>query len=302
MATSDTGKKKKKKPKFVMDYTPAEIRQRAKKELEKAHQEIVNKASGKRIKGKSKANKPQIRKVQKEFKELQAKAMARVRELRKNKLLDYSRAYQVALETKPKTTNTRRALFHVEDRTSYKEIRREVARMREFLNDETSTVEGAKWSTQELTLYQKYGGAFGRGWYEKYGVTFDKERITEDYARTAYKVFRYLEEMKGSYDLMYGEGSYDSDSLMISIYDMVVEKDIKLDEDGVPLVSSAKNFYDTVITAREKLEAYKEARHDKLEAERMGGNTDTGVLQKDNIVVDLLEKANSAQEFLKLLF
>lgn len=298
----EENKKKKKKPKFVMDYTPKEIRERARKELEKAHKDFEAKKSGKRIKGKSKANKPQIRKVQKEFKELQAQAMARVRELRKNKLLDYSRAYQTALSTKPKTTNTRRALFHVEDRNSYKEIRREVARMREFLNDETSTVEGAKWSTQELTLYQKYGGAFGRGWYEIYGVTFDKSRISEDYAKTAYKVFRYLEEMKGSYDLMYGEGSYDSDSLMISIYDMVVEKDIKLDEDGVPLVSSAKNFYETLISAREKLEAYKEAQHDKLEAERLGGNTDTGVLQKDNIVVDLLEKANSAQEFLKLLF
>ena len=294
--------KKKKKPKFIMDYTPKEIRVRAKKELERAHKEFEDKKSGKRIKAKSKAKKRPIKEVQKQFKDLQAKAMARVKELRKNKMLEYSRAYQTALETKPKTTNTRRALFHIEDRSSYKEIRREVARMQEFLNDETSTVEGAKWSTQELTLYQKYGGAFGRGWYETYGVTFDKSRISEDYAKTAYKVFRYLEEMKGSYDLMYGEGSYDSDSLMISIYDMVVQKDIKLDEDGIPLRNSAENFYDTIISAREKLQAYKDAQHDKLEAERLGGNTDTGVLEKDNLLVDLLEKAGNSREFLKLLF
>jgi hypothetical protein len=294
--------KKKKKPKFVMDYTPKEIRERAKKELERAHKEFEDKKSGKRIKAKSKARKRPIKEVQKQFKDLQAKAMARVKELRKNKMLEYSRAYQMALETKPKTTNTRRALFHIEDRSSYKEIRREVARMQEFLNDETSTVEGAKWSTQELTLYQKYGGAFGRGWYETYGVTFDKSRVSEDYAKTAYKVFRYLEEMKGSYDLMYGEGSYDSDSLMISIYDMVVQKDIKLDEDGIPLRNSAENFYDTIISAREKLQAYKDAQHDKLEAERLGGNTDTGVLEKDNLLVDLLEKAGNSREFLKLLF
>lgn len=293
---------KKKKPKFVMDYTPKEIRERAKKELERAHKEFEAKKSGKKIRPRSKARKKPIKEVQKQFKELQAKAMERVRELRKNKMLDYSRAYQNALATKPKTTNTRRALFHIEDRTSYKEIRREVARMQEFLNDETSTVEGAKWSTQELTLYQKYGGAFGRGWYETYGVTFDKSRITEDYAKTAYKVFRYLEEMKGSYDLMYGEGSYDSDSLMISIYDMVVQKDIKLDEDGIPVRDSAENFYDTIISAREKLQAYKDAQHDKLEAERLGGNTDTGVLEKDNLLVDLLEKAGNSREFLKMLF
>lgn len=295
-------KKKKKKPKFVMDYTPKEIRERAKKELERAHKEFEAKKSGKKIRPKSKARKKPIKEVQKQFKELQAKAMERVRELRKNKMLDYSRAYQNALETKPKTTNTRRALFHIEDRSSYKEIRREVARMQEFLNDETSTVEGAKWSTQELTLYQKYGGAFGRGWYETYGVTFDRSRIKEDYAKTAYKVFRYLEEMKGSYDLMYGEGSYDSDSLMISIYDMVVQKDIKLDEDGIPVRDSAENFYDTIISAREKLQAYKDAQHDKLEAERLGGNTDTGVLEKDNLLVDLLEKAGNSREFLKMLF
>lgn len=295
-------KKKKKKPKFVMDYTPKEIRERARKELEKAHKDFEAKKSGKRIKGKSKARRKPIKEVQKQFKELQAKAMDRVRELRKNKMLDYSRAYQNALSTKPKTTNTRRALFHVEDRTSYKEIRREVARMQEFLNDETSTVEGAKWSTQELSLYQKYGGAFGRGWYEIYGVTFDRSRISEDYAKTAYKVFRYLEEMKGSYDLMYGEGSYDSDSLMISIYDMVVQNDIKLDEDGIPVRDSAENFYDTIVSAREKLQAYKDAQHDKLEAERLGGNTDTGVLEKDNLLVDLLEKAGNSREFLKMLF
>lgn len=293
---------KKKKPKFVMDYTPKEIRERAKKELERAHKEFEAKKSGKKIRPRSKARKKPIKEVQKQFKELQAKAMERVRELRKNKMLDYSRAYQNALATKPKTTNTRRALFHIEDRTSYKEIRREVARMQEFLNDETSTVEGAKWSTQELTLYQKYGGAFGRGWYETYGVTFDKSRISEDYAKTAYKVFRYLEEMKGSYDLMYGEGSYDSDSLMISIYDMVVQKDIKLDEDGIPVRDSAENFYDTIISAREKLQAYKDAQHDKLEAERLGGNTDTGVLENDNLLVDLLEKAGNSREFLKMLF
>lgn len=294
--------KKKKKPKFIMDYTPKEIRERARKELQRAHEKVVAKREGKRIKGKSKARRRPVKEVQKQFKDLQKQAMDRVRELRQKKLLEYSRAYQAALASKPKTSNTRRALFHVEDRSSYKDIRREVARMQEFLNDDTSTVEGTMWAMKELELYQKYGGAFGKGWKAETGVTYDTSRINEDYARTAYKIFRYLEEMKGSYQLMYGEGTYDSDSLMLSIYDMVVERDIKLDEDGIPMRDSAEKFYDTIIDAREKLQAYKEAQRDKLEAERLLGNTDTGVISKDNLVVDLLQKAGSAREFMKLLF
>ena len=293
---------KKKKPKFIMDYTPKEIRERARKELQRAHEKVVAKREGKRIKGKSKARRRPVKEVQKQFKDLQKQAMDRVRELRQKKLLEYSRAYQAALASKPKTSNTRRALFHVEDRSSYKDIRREVARMQEFLNDDTSTVEGTLWAMKELELYQKYGGAFGKGWKAETGVTYDTSRINEDYARTAYKIFRYLEEMKGSYQLMYGEGTYDSDSLMLSIYDMVVERDIKLDEDGIPMRDSAEKFYDTIIDAREKLQAYKEAQRDKLEAERLLGNTDTGVISKDNLVVDLLQKAGSAREFMKLLF
>ena len=295
-------KKKGKRKKTILEYTPAEIRNRAQKELERAHKEYEAKKAGKRIKGKSRAKKPQIRKVQQQFKDLQAKAMARVKELRQAKMLDYSRAYQAALESKPKTTNNRRALFHIEDRMSYKDIRREVARMQEFLNDDTSTVEGTKWAMKELELYQRYGGAFGKGWKAEYGVTYDASRINEDYARTAYKIFRYLEEMKGSYSLMYGEGTYDSDSLMISIYDMVVERDIKLDEDGIPVRNSAEKFYDTIIDVRNKLQAYKDAKATELEAERLAGNTDTGVLQKDNMLVDLLENSGSAREFIKKLF
>ena len=300
-----TGKvKKSQKSKFMADYTPEQLRKRAQMDLKHAYEKHEAKKSmtGIKLKPKSKAKRPQIRKIQKEFQSLQKKAMDRVRDLRKAKLLGVSRAYQTALESKPKTTNPRRALFHIEDRTSYKEIRREVARMREFLNDESSTVEGAKFVAAELTLRGKYGGAFGRKWAaENNGHTFDPTRIDEEYARVSYKIFRYLEDMKGSYNLMYGEGAYDSESLMISIYDMVVQRDLHLDDVGRPTLDRAEAFYDTIIDMREKLEDVYNMRVDSVKAEREWGNTDTGVLNKDNLVVDLLENASSSQEFLKLL-
>lgn len=284
------------------DLANAHKRVEAKK-ARKAEKEAA-KREGVKLKPKSKARKRPVKEMQKEFLHLQKEAMSRLRELRENKMLGYSRAYLNALESKPKTSNTRRAMFHVEDRMSYKAIRREVARIREFLNDETSTVEGTKWAMSELELHSKYGGAFGKRWaIENNGHTFDPSRISEEYARTAYKIFRYLEEMKGSYNLMYGEGSYDSESLIISIYDMVVQRDIKLDDDGMPTVSNAVAFYDTVLEAREKLEQFMNEHSEEAKFDRELGNTDTGLLNwaQDNIVVDLLESSSSSREFLKKL-
>lgn len=294
---------KPKKKKTVVEYMANELRERAMADIKRKHARKEAKQARKAglLKPKSKARKRPIKEVQKEFKDLQKQAMERVKKLRENKLLGVSRAYQNALESKPKTSNPRRALFHVEDRTSYKEIRREVARMREFLNDESSTVEGAKFVAAELTLRQKYGGAFGKHWYAEYGVTYDPSRVTDEYAKVSYKIFRYLESMKGAYGLMYDEGSYDSDSLMISIYDMVVQRDLHLDDVGRPTLDRAEAFYDTVIDMREKLEEVYNMRQDQIKAEREWGNTDTGVLNHDNLVVDLLETAANSRDFLRML-
>lgn len=270
--------------------------------LEKAEKSSKSTRKGVRLKPKSKARRKPVKEMQKEFGRLEKIAMQRVKLLRQNKMLGVSRAYQNALETKPKTGKERRPLFYVKDRNSYKSLRKEIARMQEFINDVSSTIEGARWTADELELTRKYGGAFGSKWAEiNDGKTFDPSRINEEYARSAWKIFRYLEEMKGAYGLMYGEGSYDSESLIISIYDMVVERKIKLDEDGVPFNSSAENFYETVMDARAKLEYFHEQWEEQAKLEREHGAADSGLLARDNIVMDLLNKANSSRDFMKLL-
>lgn len=277
--------------------------QRRQKKLDK-ETENAGKSTrkGVKLKPKSKARRKPLKEMQKEFLNLEKIAMSRVKELRGKKMLGVSRAYQNALETKPKTSKERRPLFYVKDRNSYKALRKEIARMQEFINDISSTIEGARWTAEELELTRKYGGAFGKKWAQiNKGKTFDPSRINEEYARSAWKIFRYLEEMKGAYGLMYGEGSYDSESLIISIYDMVVERDVRLDEDGVPFNSSAENFYDTVMDARAKLEYFHEQWKEQAKLEREHGAADSGLLARDNIVMDLLNKANSSRDFLKLL-
>lgn len=257
----------------------------------------VKKNSHKKLKPKSKAKKPtSLDKVRKEFQEYQQLAMARVRVLKEQKLLNKSFAYQKAYESKPKSEKGRRWLFDVNDTKSYKGIQREIARIREFLNDDTSTPEGVLWSLRELELEKKYKGAFGNQWKAQTGGSFDPSRIDEEYIRTAGKVYRMIESVKGAYGLLYDEGAYDSETTFAAIYDMVVRRNITLDDIGNPVDTRAQNAFDqTLMDTLAMLQEYKQKWSEEAKREREMGNTDSKSLK-------VLQEQTTAKDFLSALF
>ena len=257
----------------------------------------VKKNTHRKLKPKSRAKKPtSLDKVRKEFQEYQQLAMARVKVLKEQKLLNKSFAYQKAVETKPKTEKGRRWLFDVNDTKSYKGIQREINRIREFLNDDTSTPEGVVWSLRELELAKKYKGAFGNQWKAQTGGTFDPDRIDEEYIRTAGKVYRMVESVKGAYGLLYDEGSYDSETTFAAIYDMVVRRNITLDDIGNPVDHRAQDAFDqTLMDTLAMLQEYKEKWSEEARREREMGNMDSKSLQ-------LVQEQTTAKDFLSALF
>ena len=257
----------------------------------------VKKNTHKKLKPKSRAKKPtSLDKVRKEFQEYQQLAMARVKVLKEQKLLNKSFAYQKAYESKPKTSKGRRWLFDVNDRKSYKAIQREIARIREFLNDDTSTPEGVIWSLRELELERKYKGAFGNQWKAQTGGTFDPNRIDEEYIKAAGKVYRMVESVKGAYGLLYDEGAYDSETTFAAIYDMVVRRNITLDDTGNPVDRRAQEkVEETIMDTLTMLKEYKQKWSEEAKREREMGNTDSKSLK-------VLEEQTTAKDFLSALF
>lgn len=243
------------------------------------------------VKSKSKKRAKPLDKVRKELYDLQEKAMARVKTLREKDLLKYSRAYQDALASKPNTGRKRRWLFDVKDTKSFKDIQREAGRIRAFLADDTSTVTGAEWAKAELKL-DKYRGAFGNQWRDEYGEPYNMSIVENEYLRAAGKIYRYLEDLKGAYGLIYDEGGYDSESTFASIYDMVVEAGVTLNENGGWVDKTAEdNGLSIVFEVYDKLKHYKETFNKEAMKERSMGDVDSARL--DNI-----SKAQKYQDFL----
>lgn len=167
-----------------------------------------------------------LNEIRARFQSLQAKANARADALQAAGLADYSRAFNEASDKMGAYRATDTYLFDVNDTKRYREIRREVERMNKFLNDETSTVEGV----QKMIAAEKYKGAFSGGWYEKYGVSYDKSRIDEEKSKIAFSIYRRLEESGNSREEIIGSLGYGSESLIMQIYDMVVESGIENDD------------------------------------------------------------------------
>lgn len=101
------------------------------------------------------------------------------------------------------------------------ELARDIYAARAFLADAASTKEGAE-SEQRLLHTAQYEGAFGKGWYEIYGVSYDKSRIDPEFAKMAFSIFRELEKREANL-LYFKNGIYDSERVMREIYDYVEE-------------------------------------------------------------------------------
>lgn len=98
------------------------------------------------------------------------------------------------------------------------ELITEATRARVFLNDKTSTIEGAKVYTAQLNAAM-YKGKFGNQyhtWEHKY-KNFDTSVIDEEVAKQVFENYRKLEELRAA-DII-GEGAYGSENLIIAMYD-----------------------------------------------------------------------------------
>lgn len=101
---------------------------------------------------------------------------------------------------------------------SIPELITEATRARVFLNDKTSTIEGAKVYTAQLNAAM-YKGKFGNqyhNWEHKY-KNFDTRVIDEEVAKQVFENYRKLEELRAA-DII-GEGAYGSENLIIAMYD-----------------------------------------------------------------------------------
>lgn len=110
--------------------------------------------------------------------------------------------------------------FDVSRLTDRGEIIAEATRARVFINDRTSTPEGAELYSQQES-YKQWQGQFGNqynNWENKF-KKFNITTISEDRARVAFAAYRRLEESEAARIMSYG-----SENMIIAIYDMVVHQ------------------------------------------------------------------------------
>lgn len=136
------------------------------------------------------------------------------------------------------------------------ELLKEMYAARTFINDYTSTMEGAELESRKMTSAQ-YEEAFGKQWYATYGVSYDTSRIDPEKAKVAFAIFREVEHHAAAF-LYSGKGFYDSDNLIRDIYDIVDDN-----YDGHPLLDRDRSELITlgVEKAREIIEQQRRLEH-----------------------------------------
>lgn len=129
-----------------------------------------------------------------------------------------SSAIQRALDDNEQTP-----YFDISQLTNYNDIISEATRARVFLNDITSTIEGAEQYTMEQNAL-KHEGKFGNqynNWVYQY-KKYDVYNIEEDYAKVAFRVYRDLESTVENYIARFGSG----ESIQL-IYELVAQNDYR---------------------------------------------------------------------------
>lgn len=136
-----------------------------------------------------------------------------------------------------------------------RDINREFARVQTFLNDFTSTIEGAIQFNKDLSLQTDLKGQFGGQWEATTGQRFNTEVIDTDRAKKAFELYRRIEEQVGGWERMVGamQGyesllGYGSENMIIMIYDMVSQNidDEDVISIGAKMVNDAITNYETM--------------------------------------------------------
>lgn len=108
--------------------------------------------------------------------------------------------------------------FSFDNLSNPSQVISEATRARVFINDETSTPEGAELYTRQES-YKQWRGQFGNqynNWENKFR-RYNVSTISEDNARVAFSAYRRLEESEAARIITYG-----SENMIIAIYDMVI--------------------------------------------------------------------------------
>lgn len=100
----------------------------------------------------------------------------------------------------------------------YADLQREAARVKEFLNDETSTPSESE--MRQAKNSEKYGDIMGRDYYAMYGVNYDVSRLDTEKAKLLFSAYRKLEEANAA--IMQGRIGYGSDTLINDLLDLMV--------------------------------------------------------------------------------
>lgn len=108
--------------------------------------------------------------------------------------------------------------FDLDSVTSREELLREMTRMRVFINDKGSTIEGAKLETAQI-YSSEYKGKFGNEYNneENQFARYDVKSINKDVASRAFANYRRIEEHRATEII--GDGAYGSENLIIALYD-----------------------------------------------------------------------------------
>ena len=128
--------------------------------------------------------------------------------------------------------------FDLSEVKNREELLIENTRLRVFINDKGSTVEGAKLQTAQIYA-SKYVGKFGNQYNnaEHNYARFDTDVIDEEVAKKAFESYRKIEEHRASQ--IVGENGYGSNNFIAAIYDAEIR--------GLDSLMYGEDLLDTII-------------------------------------------------------
>ena len=115
-------------------------------------------------------------------------------------------------------TESNRDYFSIDDIETREDLVREITRVRVFLNDKGSTIDGAILQTAEIQG-KEYIGKFGNNYHnlENHFKNYDIKTIKGDVAARAFANYRRIEEHRATE--IVNEGGYGSENLIVALYD-----------------------------------------------------------------------------------
>lgn len=112
--------------------------------------------------------------------------------------------------------------FDISKKKTKEEVIEEITRARDFLQDYTSTIEGAKLFDAEYRSEQ-YIQLFGKGWATKENgmKAYDTNSIDEETAKVAFRTYRKIEEK-----LYQSITSYGSDKMIAYVFSLIYDEEL----------------------------------------------------------------------------